>query len=203
MRRDGRRGPTARAAGAAWSLVGGLAAPIFHDGELSRREPGRRPASRGRTYWPDPMYRWRNRRSRSCRFIRPHPGSLIMSGRDVASVEITLNMKLSKLNLLCRLDARVRPISRQKFPSRIFPDGVFCRDESLGRLDDQRCSSLIRGLCVYRKPCPDLSNDRIGDMDRHMSAIPLQAAAFFRFASSRASTKVTVASIEGWLRPFC
>src|SRR5258708_39936538 len=33
--------------------------------------------------------------------------------------------------------------------------------------------------------------------------IPPQAAAFFRFASSRASTKVTVASIEGWLRPFC
>jgi hypothetical protein len=30
-----------------------------------------------------------------------------------------------------------------------------------------------------------------------------QAAAFFRFSSSRASTKVTVASIEGWLRPFC
>src|SRR6202011_366368 len=38
---------------------------------------------------------------------------------------------------------------------------------------------------------------------RRMSRLRPQAAAFFRFASSRASTKVTVASIEGWLRPFC
>src|SRR5215813_7806434 len=30
-----------------------------------------------------------------------------------------------------------------------------------------------------------------------------QAAAFLRFASSRASTSATWASIAGWLRPFC
>src|SRR5258708_840382 len=34
-------------------------------------------------------------------------------------------------------------------------------------------------------------------------ATQTQAAAFFRFASSRASTSATCASIAGWLRPFC
>jgi hypothetical protein len=38
---------------------------------------------------------------------------------------------------------------------------------------------------------------------QYLPASPYAAAAFLRLASSRASTRATVASITGWRRPFC